>query len=332
LTVVGSYSVELAGALVGSTYTTTTQTVSGTGAIVLSGANTYTGSTTIGSGTLQIGNGGTTGSLSTSSAITNNGALVFNRSDTVTQGTHFSTGGISGSGSLTQAGNGTLVLNATNTYDGATTVNAGNLQVAGSIANSAATVSNAGTTIASGATGILGSSLTINSGAILAAGGAAAAGTATVIGATTLNNGSIFSWDISSNGTGYDKLITASLAGDASPGDAVFRIVAADSTFANTFWNQSRTWTDIFTTDGSNAISDWAGLFTVAVVNSSFQTVSPVNGSFSVSGSTLTWSAVPEVSNVLVGGLLGLGMLRRRRDGGGNLLPRKVTSRSSLHN
>jgi fibronectin-binding autotransporter adhesin len=235
-------------------------------------------------------------------------------------------------GGLTKSGAGMLTLSGANTHSGATTVNAGTLTVAGSIANSAVTVSNAGTTIASGSTGTLGSSLTVNSGAILAAGDAAAAGTATVAGATTLNNGSIFSWDISGNGTGYDKLVTASLAGEGSPGDAVFRIVAADSTFANTFWNQSRTWTDIFTTNGSNAISDWAGLFSVAVVNSSFQTVSPVNGSFRVSGSTLTWSAVPEVSNVLVGGLLGLGLLRRRRDGGGNLLPRKVTSRSSLHN
>jgi autotransporter-associated beta strand protein len=263
-------------------------------------------------------------------AIANSGPFTVNTS--VSNATSTLNGAVSGSGSLIKTGAGTLTLSATNGFNGATMVNEGTLRVTGSITNSAVTVSNAGTTIASGSTGTIGSSLTVNSGAILAAGDAAATGTATVTGATTLNNGSIFSWDISSNGTGYDKLVTASLAGDASPGDAVFRIVAADSTFANTFWNQSRTWTDIFTTDGSNAISDWAGLFTVAVVNSSFQTVSPVNGSFSVSGSTLTWSAVPEVSSVLVGGLLGLGLLRRRRDGGRNFLPRKETSRSSLHN
>jgi hypothetical protein len=36
-------------------------------------------------------------------------------------------------------------------------------------------------------------------------------------------------------------------------------------------------------------------------------------GFFTLSGSTLTWSAVPEVSNALIGGLIGLGLLRRRR-------------------
>ena len=35
----------------------------GVGTQILSGANTYTGGTTVTSGTLQIGNGGTTGSI-----------------------------------------------------------------------------------------------------------------------------------------------------------------------------------------------------------------------------------------------------------------------------
>ena len=80
----------------------------GTGVQVLAGNNTYTGSTTISAGTLQLGNGGTTGSLATGSVILDNGNLTFNRSNTVTQGTDFSGGPISGSGSLTQAGTGML--------------------------------------------------------------------------------------------------------------------------------------------------------------------------------------------------------------------------------
>jgi len=114
---------------------------------ILTGNNTYTGNTTITGGVLQLGNGGTTGSLSANSVITNNGSLVFNRSNTVTQGTDFSTAGISGTGSLTQNGSGTLILNAANTYTGDTTINAGTLALGsnGSIASSSVL------TIASGA-------------------------------------------------------------------------------------------------------------------------------------------------------------------------------------
>ncbi|MBU1441622.1 MAG: autotransporter-associated beta strand repeat-containing protein [Gammaproteobacteria bacterium] len=98
-------------------------TQAGTGTTVLTGANSYAGVTTVSAGTLQIGNGGTTGSLGTG-AVTNNAALVFNRSNTVVLGNL-----ISGTGSLTQAGTGTTVLTGANTYTGATAISAGTLQI-----------------------------------------------------------------------------------------------------------------------------------------------------------------------------------------------------------
>ena len=56
-------------------------TVSKTGnsTLTLLGTNIYTGTTNIDSGTLQIGNGGSVGSINNTSSITNNANLVFNR-------------------------------------------------------------------------------------------------------------------------------------------------------------------------------------------------------------------------------------------------------------
>ena len=109
----------------------TSLTKNGTGTWILSGNNTYSGDTTINAGTLQIGNGSSTGALSVNSTILNNATLAFNRSDTVTQGTHFSSNGVSGTGNLTQSGSGNLILNAANSYSGSTNINSGTLTLSG---------------------------------------------------------------------------------------------------------------------------------------------------------------------------------------------------------
>ncbi len=95
-----------------------------TGTLKLTGANTYTGGTIVSAGTLQIGGGGTTGSVVGDITTGSNTTLVFNRSDNLTHA-----GVISGSLTVRQAGSGTLTLSGANSYTGGTQINAGTLQV-----------------------------------------------------------------------------------------------------------------------------------------------------------------------------------------------------------
>ena len=90
------------------------------GTVVLSAANTYSGATTVSSGTLAIGAGGTTGSITGN--VANNATLVFNRSNNITY-----SGTISGSGDILKQAAGQLTLSASNSFTGNTTVNSGTL-------------------------------------------------------------------------------------------------------------------------------------------------------------------------------------------------------------
>src|SRR5439155_14932606 len=98
--------------------------------------NTYTGPTTISSGTLMIGQGnpGQPGSI-VSSVVNNSGTLVFNRVEDLTYA-----GAISGPGAMTKEAAGRLVLTGTHSYAGVTTVSAGALLVNGVIGASAVIV------------------------------------------------------------------------------------------------------------------------------------------------------------------------------------------------
>lgn len=126
----------------------------GAGTTILTGGNSYS-TTTVSAGVLQIGNGGTTGSLGTNS-VTNNASLVFNRSDSITVAND-----IDGSGSLTQAGSGTtIVTNSSSNYSGGTIISSGVLQVgnggtsgaigSGAVTNNASLVFNRSNSIAVG--------------------------------------------------------------------------------------------------------------------------------------------------------------------------------------
>ena len=124
-------------------------TETGGGLLILSGANTYQGPTTISGGTLQLaggfdrlpttsalmmasgtaldlnGNAQTIGSISGSGAVLDSSALTVGTDSTDTT---FS-GTLSGSGDLLKTGVGTLTLAGSNSYSGKTYINAGILQI-----------------------------------------------------------------------------------------------------------------------------------------------------------------------------------------------------------
>ena len=163
----------------------------GGGALALVGDNTYEGGTRIDGGVLQLGMGGTSGSVTGN--IVNNSILAYHRSDEwVFQDI------ISGAGALETYG-GTLRLKGANTYRGGTSVNGGFLAVDGSIA-SAATVNKGGRL---GGTGSIGS-LVVNDGGVVAPGNSV--GTLKVTGDARFEQGSLYEVEIASDKSTADRL------------------------------------------------------------------------------------------------------------------------------
>ena len=119
-----------------------TNTISGTGSLTKTAANVltltaagnYSGTTTITAGTLQLGNGGVSGSLSGTTGITNNGMLVVNRNNPFLGSVDLHGAGITGTGGFTQSGSGTTTLDVANSFTGATVISNG--QVSASVTGS----------------------------------------------------------------------------------------------------------------------------------------------------------------------------------------------------
>jgi autotransporter-associated beta strand protein len=149
---------------------TNTRTISltkvGGGTLTLAGANGYSQTTTISGGALQIGEGGTTGTLPTNN-IVNNATLIFNRANTVND-----SGVISGTGSVVLEGDGTVNFSRNHTYSGQTLINVGRLAMTGNASLSNSPLIN----IASGAvldvSARTGGSLTFTTGKTLSGSGA----------------------------------------------------------------------------------------------------------------------------------------------------------------
>lgn len=228
-------------------------------------------------------------------------------------------GSITGTSSLLKEGSGTLTLAGVNTYSGDTTVRTGALVVNGTLAADSNVMVETGGTLKG--SGTIGGDTTIASGAILAAGNSP--GILTVAGTSNFSSGSIFEWELdtaqsnpeTNRGIAYDGVNTTAVTGSA----AIFKIMLTGTqNFTDDFWNQDRIWEDIFkSADGSTILSNWASVFSGGFqysYNNGLTTVAPTSlGSFALSGNSLTWSAVPEPSNLLAVMLAASALLRRRR-------------------
>jgi len=135
----------------------------GTGTLTLANDNTYTGITTVSSGVLQIGNGGTTGSIA--GTLTDNSAVIFNRTGSLAYNL-----AISGSGSVTKTGSGTLSLGATNTFTGGLTVDQGTVLLTSTRGQGATTNTitvNSSGVFDQGGLGITTGTLALNGGSVI---------------------------------------------------------------------------------------------------------------------------------------------------------------------
>ncbi len=220
--------------------------------VIVAGSNPdFTGTVDVQVGSLQLGDGGTTGSLPTNSAInigggaSSNARFIVKQSDTVTQGTDFFSGPLTGKGGFTQAGSGTTVLNAANVYLGTTNVNAGTLIINGNQAGATGAV-----TVANGAT--LGGSGTIG-GAVIVDGILSPGNSPGLltVGSLDLRAGSTTLMQIigagnlaGTAGTAYDKLVISTAGGLGYGG-------TLDLDFANTTTFADGTTFDLFGFTGS---------------------------------------------------------------------------------
>lgn len=265
-------------------------TKTGLGTLALTAASTYTGTTTVSAGTLQIGNSGSTGSISNSSpvSVSSGASLAFFRSDDVIY-----SGTVSGAGGLTKLGASKLTLTTAHTYTGTTSISTGTLQIGnggatGSIQNSSPV------SVASGAALAFNRSDALTySGTVSGAGGLAKLGASTLTldtaqaytGATTITTGTL---RIGNNGT--TGSIQSSSPVSVASGAALAFYRSDDLTFSNAVSGAG----GLVKQGGSTLTLDTTQAYTGAT--------SVSEGALVVNGSIVASSGVGVVSGATLGG------------------------------
>lgn len=304
-------------------------TKSGAGMLILTGSNTYTGDTRIGSGTLSIGAASGTGTLALQNTTVDlnaadGGTIQFGTSNATTT-TSATFGGLKGSrnlaltnanatpaavaltvggnngttaysgnltgtgGSLTKSGSGTLTLSGTNTYSGTTTVSTGTLLIDGNQSSASGNVTVLTNAILGG-NGTIGGATTINAGATLSPGSSP--------GNLTFNNGltlaGAYKWELaalstSSPGTNFD-IVTITAGNVNITGASMNLTLGGFAPSSNVFWTSNQTWTGILNnTSGGSLTGSFA-----AIDNSSWSAYGAFSTANVGNDVNLVWTAVPE--------------------------------------
>ena len=240
----------------------------GTGVLILTGANTYTGLTTVSAGTLR----GNTTSLSGN--IANSGVVEFNQT---TNGTF--AGVISGTGQLSKIGTGTVSLSGASSYKGSTLIDTGALFIEGNQASATGAVSVAlGATL--GGKGTVGGPTTILSDGNHRIGASATGdqpGYQTFANALTYNAGSEVFWRLAANTT---TAITAGNQNFDQAGVGSTLLISQSATFNLAFNSGGSTvnWADPFWDVAKSNSAGWQ-IFNAAALIANGPTVFTLNPS-----------------------------------------------------